>query len=197
MDPTIRVGVLGGTFDPPHNGHLSVAQEVAEFAGLERIVWIPAGVPPHKQVAPLTDGTLRCEMVEAATGDNPMFEVSDCELGRSGVSYTVDTLAFLGQKHPDWSLCLLMGEDQLSAFHRWKEPRRIAEMAEIWAVSRGGEASGEIRGLSDVVVHTAPATRNDVSASLIRHRIAHGLSIRYMVPGPVLSIIEREQLYRS
>ena len=197
MGDGIRIGVFGGTFDPPHIGHQQVAQEVAEGAELDRVVWVPAGIPPHKQADAITSGVIRGEMVRAALEGNPRFEFSDSELSRSGLSYTVDTLRLLKEGDPNCSLALIVGADQLADFHRWRHPETIASLAELLTVSRDGDLPLTVEGFPELRFRPVPVTRIDISASLIRHRIAQGKSVRYMVPDAVSSIIEREQLYRS
>lgn len=195
MGTGLRVGVFGGTFDPPHLGHLSVAQEVAEAADLDRVLWIPAARPPHKLDRSITDAGIRAEMVAAAIRGNPRFALSRVELEREGISYTVDTLGHLAEQHPEWDLFLLMGADQVAQLSEWRRPEEIGKRANVLAFGRaGGDA-----GFPDapVPVRFVPTTRLDISASLVRRRIADRQSIRYMVPDSVLSIIEREQLYRS
>lgn len=174
-----------------------MAQEVAEGAGLDRVLWVPAGIPPHKQADAITPGVIRGEMVRAALEGNPRFEFSDAELGRSGLSYTVDTLRLLNESRPNDTLALIVGADQLAGFHRWRQPEAIRGFAELLAVSRDGDLPLAVEGFPELRVRAVQVTRIDISASLIRHRIAHGKSVRYMVPSAVSSIIEREQLYRS
>ena len=197
MADGLRVGVFGGTFDPPHLGHLVTAQDVAEAADLDRVLWVPANRPPHKQEEPLTSGLIRGEMVRAAIRGDPVFRFSDVELDRSGVSYTVDTLRWFKREHPDWSLSLLVGADQVADLHGWREPDEIGRLAEIMAVSRDGKTPVDLDVPEGVRVRGVPTTRVDISASEIRRRIARRQSIRYMVPDAVIAIIEREQLYRS
>lgn len=195
MGTGLRVGVFGGTFDPPHLGHLCIAQEVAEAAELDRILWIPARRPPHKLDQAITPGPIRAEMVAAAIRGNPAFELSEVELNRTGVSYTVDTLRHLKEEHPDWELFLLLGADQVAELGAWHQPDEIGRMATVLAFGRDGRSDGSPGGPAPV--RFVPTTRMDISASLIRRRMAERKSIRYMVPEAVLSIIEREQLYRS
>lgn len=197
MGAGVRVGVFGGTFDPPHLGHLIVAQEVAEEARLDRVVWIPAFRSPHKTSGPLTPARVRAEMVEAAIRGHPRFEVSDIELRRKGLSFTVDTLKMLKEQNPDWELALIIGSDQVLGLRNWRDPHELAELAQIIAMSREGVTLGAAPGLPEVDVLPVEVTSIGISSSLIRHRIARGRSIRYMVPDAVYSIIEREKLYRT
>lgn len=191
-----RVGFFGGTFDPPHLGHTVVAAEVMEALELDRLLWVPAAVPPHKQGLPVTPAEVRRRMVAAAIADHPGFELCDLEIRREGVSYTVDTLRTLTAGHPGWSLYLLVGADLLPGFAGWKDPGAIRSMAKLTAISRGATA---MPPGSDVhegvrVVRVSPV---DISSSEVRRRIAGGKSVSTMVAAQVLSIIESERLYRA
>ncbi len=192
----LRVGVFGGTFDPPHIGHLIVAGEAMESAQLDRLLFVPANSSPHKAGQDQTPSETRASMVSAAIEDDPRFELSRLELDRGGVSYTIETLTSLAETHPDWALSLVVGADQVSAFHRWKDPRRILDIAQIVAMSRAGESGGETPGIPTNRMTRVEVTRIDVSSSRIRDRIKEGKSVRNMVTDPVLAVIEREKLYR-
>lgn len=190
----MRVGVFGGTFDPPHIGHATVAREVLEKAELDRVLWVPVSIPPHKAVRTITVGDIRRRLVAAAIREEPRFELCDLELERGGVSYTVDTLRKLKADHPDWSLSLIVGADLFGGFARWKEPEEIAELAEITVITRPGNdlpAAGDI----GVSVRTVPVTPVEVSSSQVRDRVRQHLSVRDMVAPAVLTIIEGERLY--
>ena len=193
MDGHFRVGIFGGTFDPPHIGHLIVSGEVVEEANLDQLLWVPAATPPHKGGGISSEG-LRTEMVQAAIEDDPRIEFSDVELKRGGVSYTIDTLRDLKAAHPAWSLSLVIGSDQADSFHEWREPDAILELAELIVMSRDGTPGPEFETGK---VTRLSVTRIDVSSTRIRERIAQGKSVRYMVTDHVLSIIEREKLYRE
>lgn len=196
MSSPRRVGVFGGTFDPPHTGHLVVAGEVYEKAKLDRLLFVPAGEPPHKSRS-LTSPFIRGAMVEAAIRTDPRFQVCDAELQRPGPSYMVDTLAGLAETHPEWSLSLVIGADQVEQFDTWKNPTRITELAEIIALSRSGESAMVAEAIPSHRITWVDVTRIDISSTLIRDRIREGWSVRHMVPDPVLSIIESNELYRS
>lgn len=191
-----RVGVFGGTFDPPHLGHSRVAAEVMEALELDRLLWVPAGTPPHKQGRPVTAAEVRRRMVAAAIADHPGFELCDLELARGGISYTVDTLRELRSAHPGWSLFLILGADLLADFASWKDPDAIRRMAQLVAISRGAEAVPFGSGLREGV-RTVHVKRVDISSSEIRRRIAGGEAVSTMVAAQVLSIIESERLYRT
>lgn len=196
MDTGRRVGVFGGTFDPPHIGHSIVAAEVVEAIGLDLLLWVPARIPPHKRGRPLTPAAIRRRMVEAAIRDEPGFALCDLELGRKGVSYTVDTLRSLRARHPGWTLYLVLGAELLAGFATWKEPEAIRELARLVAVSRGCTAPlpEEEAGAG---VRVVPVTRVAISSSRIRSRVARRMAVSDMVVPPVLSIMEGERLYRA
>ncbi len=195
----LRLGVFGGTFDPPHNGHLVVATDVAELLELDRVLWIPAGVPPHKIGNGLTEARLRLEMTRAAVADESRFEASDVEVRRSGPSYMVDTLVALAEAHAGAALFLILGVDQYRHFAEWCRPAEILEHATLVVMDRGGEeprhAVPGIPGAERAVFSSV--TRVDVSSTLVREVVAGGGSARELVPAGVLAIIEREGLYRK
>jgi len=187
----VRLGVFGGTFDPPHIGHLIVAQDAWSALGLDQVLFIPAAEPPHKLDRTITPAPLRLAMLRAAIGTDERFAISDLELRRGGPSYTVDTLRELGSLHRDAELFLLIGADQLREFESWREPEEIRKLATVVGFARGGDdldAGGAARSIQ--------VTRVDVSATEIRRRVADGEPIRYLVPSGVEEIIRREQLYR-
>jgi len=191
-----RVGVFGGTFDPPHLGHTSVAAEVMEALELDRLLWVPAGTPPHKRSRPVTPAEVRRRMVAAAIAQHPGFELCDLELARGGISYTVDTLRELSSAHPGWSLFLILGADLMADFASWREPDAIRRMAQLVAISRGAKAMPSRDDLP-AGVRTVRVTPVDISSSAVRRRVAGGKAVSTMVATQVLSIIESERLYRS
>ena len=187
----MRIGIFGGTFDPPHVGHLIAAQEVYVQLGLDRLLLVPAAVPPHKRDETVSPGDVRLEMLRAAVGDDDRFAVSELELERDGPSYTVDTLRALRREYPDAELFLAMGADQLDAFDTWKAPGEIAELATLVTFGRSGTEPESGRW---------PATRVsvpeiDLSSTLIRQRVDRGAPIRYLVPAGVEAIIRASALY--
>ena len=190
-----RVGVFGGTFDPPHIGHSIVAAEAVAAVGLDRLLWVPARIPPHKRGRPVTSAVVRRRMVEAAIGDDPRFALCDLELEREGVSYTVDTLRSLRANHPGWSLFLILGPDLLAGFSSWKEPEAIGELAEPVAILRAG--AGPPRTAEPDGARVVRVTPVDISSSRIRSRVARGKAVSDMVVPDVLSIIQSERLYRA
>jgi nicotinate-nucleotide adenylyltransferase len=191
----VKIGIFGGTFDPPHVGHLIVAQDAYEALALDRVLFVPAGVPPHKAGLTLTDAAVRMRMVEAAISGDDRFATSDVELRRSGPSYMVDTLRILHEEDPSAELHLLLGADQFRELHTWRSPEEIARLCRLILLSRGGVDAAP-PGL-DVQHQHVPVTRIDLSATDIRERAAHGRSIRYLVPQAVERIIFEERLYRA
>jgi len=189
-----RVGVFGGTFDPPHAGHVSVAQDVADALALDQVVWIPAFRSPHKRNARLTPAAIRLEMIQHAVRADPRFRVDDCEIMREGPSYTVDTLRGMREQLGDRAaeIVLIIGADQYAAFERWREPDSIRAMATIAVMDREGEAALDAPG-----VRRVPVGRIDISSTDVRGRVARGEPIEDLVPAGVAAVIRREGLYRT
>ena len=167
-----------------------------EALSLDRLLWVPAGIPPHKQGRPVTPAEVRRRMVAAAIADHPGFELCELELERGGVSYTTDTLRQLKASHPGWSLYLVLGADVLAGFASWKDPDAIRRMAELVAISRSGTAMppGSEVHTGVRIVRVTPV---DISSSDIRRRVAGGKAVSTMVAAHVMSIIESERLYRT
>ena len=192
-----RLGVFGGTFDPPHLGHLIVARDAADVLALDRVLLVLAARPPHKGEADATAAPLRWEMLEAAIEDDPLLVASDLELHRAGASYTVDTLTELRSLFPETELVLLVGVDQWRQFAGWREPAAIGRLATIAVVAREGEDPGAADPGLGLAYRKVPIRRIDISATNVRTHVRAGRSIRYLVPERVCMIIEREALYRS
>lgn len=186
--------MFGGTFDPPHVGHLAAASEAAEVLGLDRVLWVPAAVHPFKGGAVAASPDARLEMVRAAIAGDERFEACDLELRRSGPSYTVTTLRELQARHPGAELFFLTGADNLRDLPKWKEPDEVVRLARLVVVSRRGE--GVPAGLPYPATAVS-VTRIDVSSTELRRRAAAGETIRYLVTEPVREIIERMGLYRG
>lgn len=198
----MRLGLFGGTFDPPHYGHLMVAQDAVERLSLNRLLFLVAGHPPHKVKEILSPPSLRVEMTRAAVEENPAFEVSEVEMGWEGPTYTVNTLRHFHAVHPEAELFFLLGSDQLAEFHEWQEPEGIARLATLVAVGRNGiepehVAPVELPSGDHLDFLSLPTTRTDISSSEIRFRVREGRSIQYLVPENVREIIETHGLYRS
>ena len=191
---TLRLGVLGGTFDPLHVGHLIVAHDAAEVLGLDRLLLVLAARPPHKSRAP-TPAELRLEMLEATLADDTVLVPSDVEVRRAGPSYTIDTLRELSARYPEAELVLVIGVDQWRQVAGWKDPQGIARLATIAVMARDGENPAAVDPGVGVTSRIVPVTRIDVSATEVRARAQRGESIRHLVPEAAHRIIEREALY--
>ncbi|HKL22055.1 MAG TPA: nicotinate-nucleotide adenylyltransferase [Tichowtungia sp.] len=200
---TERIGVFGGSFDPVHIGHLIIAQDAVEQLELDRLIFVPAAISPHKQNQQPTDGSHRLEMLRLATESNLKVEVSDLELARGGVSYTVDTMEHQQAEHPDAELFFIAGLDSLRKMHHWHRIERLFEVCTIVPFGRGGEDPDAVlaeSGLSNVwkqrlVSRLIRVHEVEVSASEIRMRIAEGLSIQTLVPPEVEMYIAEHHLY--
>lgn len=191
----MNIGVFGGTFNPPHIGHLIVAERVREEYQLDKILFIPSATSPHKQHIEIVDPAFRMEMVRLAVLEEPLFEASDIEIARGGVSYTVDTLTQLKAQHPTATLWLLIGMDNAPDFATWKSPEKIIELARVVIMTRPGVQPHSIpEQLQDRFIRcTVPEI--GVSSSEIRERVKVGKSIRYLVPKAVESYIRYRRLY--
>ena len=188
-----RIGVFGGTFDPPHSGHLIVAADAFEELKLDVLLFVPAAVPPHKRgVVATPDQRLR--MLRAAVAGDERFAVDDLELRRTGPSYTVDTLTELSSREPDAELIFLLGIDQFRAFSTWVRPDEIVNLATLAVMSRDGEKP-DLDGVYGGI--EVPVTRVDLSSTAVRAKAAAGADLRYYVAPAVARIIEDEGLYRG
>jgi nicotinate-nucleotide adenylyltransferase len=193
----MKIGLFGGTFDPVHMGHLIVAETVRGDYGLDRVLFIPTHIQPHKPERPVADPESRFLMTRLAVSRHDAFDVSDVEIRRGGVSYTLDTLIALSESGMDVGndLFLIMGSDSLMDLRNWKDPVEILKRARLLIAAR--------RGVDDTGVE--PWVRNksvfvetplvDISSTEIRRRIRSGLSIRFWVPEPVESVIRSRGLY--
>ena len=193
----MKLGLFGGTFDPPHVGHLIVAQDAALALGLDCVSFIPAAQPPHKQADAITPSALRARMLELAIADDARFALDPVELERSGPSYTVDTLRALRSRLPDAELTLLIGHDQYAELDTWREPEAVMALARLAVMTRGAVADGrvgEVEELGGGAVQVG-VTRIDISSTQIRARVRQGLPIRYLVAPAVEQFIIENRLY--
>ncbi|MCG7899222.1 MAG: nicotinate-nucleotide adenylyltransferase [Candidatus Thiodiazotropha weberae] len=207
------IGILGGTFDPIHNGHLRTALDVMQVVGLEQLRFIPLHGPVHRD-QPQASAELRLRMVEAAIAEQPGFVADERELRRAGDSYTVDTLRDLHHDFPEHPLLLLMGMDAFNGFPDWHKPDEILQLAHLVVMKRPGEsqlseAARELLQRHEIPVESQfnleiggeiqiqTVTQLDISASLIRKMIKQDESPRYLLPEAVLQIIHAEGLYRD
>lgn len=193
------LAVFGGTFDPIHSAHLIVAEEIVGQGAVQRVLFVPAGVPPHKVGQPIADGHHRIRMVRLAIRGNRRFEVSDLEIDRGGDSYTIDTLRMLRDRvRPEVRIAVVVGADQVQEFETWKDYQVLAEEFQPILTTRAGYPE-DLRGgrpyfRSALVV---PIPRLEISATDIRRRVAEGRSIRYLVPRSVEEYIDEHGLYRE
>ena len=197
----MKVGLLGGTFNPPHLGHLVCAQEAHFQLGLDRVVFMPVFQPPHKEVESDPGVSHRVALCELAFADDPRFSVSRLEADTPGRSFTVDTLKRLHESNPDDDLTFIVGGDMAYALPTWYEPEAVLSLATLGVAEREGV------GRADITEHLAGLAgadrirffdmpRLDISSSLIRRRVAAGHPLRYLVPDAVASYIDSEGLYR-
>lgn len=195
-----RIGILGGTFNPLHIGHLILAQNAMERYDLSRTIFIPTYIPPHKNPGMLASCRHRAAMIEAAIEGDLRFEVSDIELQRQGRSYTVDTMETLHERYKGSQFFFMIGTDSLYELHLWKNIYHLLELCRFISMVRPGFEEGEIK-----LDHPWPeklkqdvfkGIRVDVSSAEIRHRVAEGMSIRYLVPQQVEMYIMEHGLYR-
>ena len=191
----VRIGVFGGTFDPPHVGHVTLTRELRESGAVDEILWIPVAIPPHKPSGPRTSPELRMEMVRAAIDGRANQSASNIELLREGPSYTVDTLRALRSEHPEATPVLIMGSDQFAELAEWHEAEEVVQLADVCVVPRGGVELALVRPRLSVVWCAADVAPIDVSSSGIRKRVREGRPYRHLVPEAVAEIIEREDLY--
>jgi len=191
----VRLGVLGGTFDPPHIGHLLAASDAFEAMALDRIAFVPAAVPPFKSRTVQATADQRLRMLELTIEGDGRFEVSRLELDRAGLSFTVDTLAAFASVTPNASIFLLIGEDLATQIASWRQADRIAELARIVVLVRG-DVSEESALESTLPMTRVPTRRVDVSSTEIRDRVRSGRPIHGFVTDAVASFIDAAGLYR-
>lgn len=201
-----RIGLMGGSFDPIHSGHLIIAQDAAERLELDEVIFIPASIPPHKQHLQQASIGHRLNMVSLATEADLRFTVSDIEIQRGGVSYTIETVQALQEEYPDADLVLIVGSDTLVDLHNWYKIDELLECCQVATMLRPGMSSLEEiarqvqvdeahrRGLLDNVFETHLI---EISSTDIRMRVAEGLGIRYLVPSEVEMYIFEHGLYHG
>ena len=190
----MRIGLLGGSFDPPHNGHLIVAGDALNALRLDRVVFIPASVQPLKVGRVAATPEQRLAMVRLLLDGEPCFELNAMEIDRGGLSYTVDTLTALTAEMPGAELFWLVGADIPQTFAKWRSPERIVELATLVVLQRSDEVP-ELSGLPGQPQLLA-TRRVDISSTEIRQRVREGKSIRGFVPDSVASYIASEGLYQ-
>lgn len=195
-----RLGLLGGTFNPPHLAHLVCAQEAWEQLELERVIWIPVYEPPHKEMEADPGVEHRIELCRRAVGGDPRFEVSRIEADLPERSYTIDTLRRLHESSPEDELTFIVGGDMAQALPTWHEPEAVLSLATLGVAEREGVRRADITerlaGLAGADrIRFFDMPRLDISSSMIRRRIALSRPVRYLVPDAVASYIADEGLY--
>ncbi len=193
----MRLAIFGGSFDPPHVGHLLAAQDAFDQLALDRLVFVPAATQPLKAGRAAADARQRLEMVRLLVQGDGRFEVSSVEVDRGGVSFTVDTLTHFAGELPGAERFLLLGADVLASFGQWREPQRVVELARPVILERAGDQPPMLpAGLDEARLTHLPTRRVDVSSTEIRDRVRQGKSIRGFVTDGVAAYIARAGLYR-
>ena len=198
-----RIGISGGTFDPIHYGHLVIAEEIRETMGLEKVIFIPSGNPPHKKNIKVTQAIHRYNMVKLAIDSNPYFEVSTIEIEREGYSYTIDTLKQLKQIYgQDTTLFFMTGADVIPELVTWRSFENLFTLCEFVAVLRPGferesllEKIEYYKNNYKAIIHIVDAPLIGISSTIIRERVKKGKTIKYLVPESVEKYIKENGLY--
>lgn len=199
-----QIGIMGGTFNPIHYGHLLLAESARETFHLDKIVFIPSGIPYMKDSSSILNGESRLHMVMLAIEGNPYFELSRIELDRTGPTYTRDTLASLQMDNNEDKYYFIMGADSLLMIESWKDPKFIMQNCTILAAVRGNETAGNIEKKAEYLIRKyqadiriLPSRYIDISSSDIRNNVKQGTSVRYMLPDKVAEYIQKNGLYLS
>ncbi len=192
-----RVGLFGGSFNPPHLAHLVIAELVREQFDLHRIVWIPNFQSPLKRLEDVAPANHRVAMTRLAIENNDHFDLSEVEVRREGVSYTVETIRLLQERHPKVDFSLIIGSDSLESFSTWHEPEEILGRVRIIVFRRPGAAGTSPPGDYNERIAFADAPLLEISGTTIRNRLKSGRGVRYMVPEPVRTYIVEQGLYGS
>lgn len=190
----MRLGIFGGSFDPPHLGHLLPVLDAAETLALDAVRFVPAAVQPFKVGRATASPTDRLAMTERLVAQTPGFSADGTEIERPGLSFTVDTLAAISAASPDAELVLLLGADAFALFDQWREPERILRLARVAVMTRSGESvpADDVRA----GVHVLQTRRVDISSTELRARVRDGRTIRGFLPDAVADYIAEHRLYR-
>jgi nicotinate-nucleotide adenylyltransferase len=189
LKPNEKIGLYGGSFDPIHNGHLILARDAMERLELNKVVFLPARISPHKLDRPPAPPEARCQILAAAIADEPRFEMDPCEIEREGPSFAVDTVHLFRERYPGTKLYYFIGDDNLPELDTWRDIANLRELTQFVVLSRAG-----MPFLSEFPTITRHI---EISSTEIRNRIARGLSVRYMVPLPACDVIAKLGLYRD
>lgn len=189
-----RFGILGGTFDPPHNGHIAIAETAIRKLKLDKVIFIPAKTPPHKSREKISSQQDRLAMIKLAVGGREKIEISEIEFDRPGPSYTVDTLAELHKKYPGDEFYFLIGADNIPELESWHRPEKIMEMVKVVAACRPGFSTAE--KYSDII-ESFDMTPVNISSTMIREKVRSGQSISGLLPVDVEEYILKRNLYKA
>lgn len=201
LSPAGALGVLGSAFNPPHLGHLALAQEALWQLGLDEVVLMPTGEAPHKQIAEDPGRELRLAMTRLASAEDPRLTVSTLEVDREGPSFTYETLELLAGERDDAELVFVMGADAAVGLESWREPRRVTELARLAVARRAGVSDADVSAVLRSLGADGRATMLEmpqfgVSSSAVRERASEGRPLRYLVPEGVARFIEERGIYR-
>lgn len=200
----MKIGIMGGTFNPIHQGHLILAELAREEKGLDRVIFLPSSNPPHKLGPGVVYSQMRMDMVELAIESNPYFQASDLEIRRSGLSYTVDSLREFRRLYPKDEFYLLLGGDSLLNIHKWKDYEEILDKTRILVMDRHSPLGKNLRDQvasynksfgNKIEIFTSPLI--EISSTGIRERLAQGRSIKYLLPASVEAYIKEKEIYKG
>lgn len=186
-----KIGILGGTFDPPHLGHLMIAEEVKNALKLEEVWFMPSNEPPHKEKA-TTNANNRLKMLELALADNNAFKINTIEFDRKGKSYTIDTMELFIKKYPNIEFYFIIGADMVEYLPHWVEIDRLIKMVKFVGVKRPGYVLE-----SSYPIITVDVPMIDISSTMLRKRLQKKQSIKYLIPDEVYTYIKEKQLYED
>ena len=199
-----KVGIMGGTFNPVHNGHLLLAEQAREYCNLDEILFMPSGNSYMKEQGEIPDGDTRISMTALAIEDNPYFALSTIEVERKGPTYTCETLAELKKLHPETEYYFIVGADNLFSIETWWKPEEILAGCTLIVAARGDKEesaiinkAAELKEKYKARILLLPERRFDVSSTEIREKIKRGESVRYLLPDKVITYIEKNRLYKE
>jgi nicotinate-nucleotide adenylyltransferase len=191
----LRLGIFGGTFNPPHTGHLVVAEHIRRRLALDKVYFVPSYISPHKRRGEEKLAEHRLKMIRLATKGNPHFEVSDIELKRKGTSYTFETVEDFRKKYPNAELYLIIGADNFAEFYTWKNPSKILDLASLIVMNRPGHRLHSVRRSVANAARIVMVPSIEIASSTIRKMIRKGDSVAYLLPKAVAQYVHRHGLY--
>lgn len=187
-----KVGILGGTFNPPHVGHLIIADQVCRQLDLDKIFFMPSFIPPHQDKKRTIDAVYRLEMVEAAIQDNPFFYVEKTEIDRGGKSFTYETMIQLAEQHPDTDYYFIIGGDMVEYLPKWYKIDQLKQLVQFVGVNRPGYAL-----MTDYPLIWVDVPSVDISSTMLREKIKSNCSVKYLIPEKTLKYIQEKGLYQN